>query len=63
MSEMAETNKLLKRAVKNTYKKLTSILKQPPKKTSNTAQTPMKVDKTVKFADKSNRDSRLLQDF
>ena len=41
--KMAETNKLLKRATKNTYKKLTSILKQPPKKTSNTTKTPKKV--------------------
>ena len=33
MSKMAETNKLLKMAVKNTCKKLTSIPKQHPKKT------------------------------
>ena len=32
MSGMAETNKLLKRAFKNTYRKLTCILKPPPSK-------------------------------
>ena len=32
MSEMAETNKLLKRAAKNTYKTFTSILKSPQRK-------------------------------
>ena len=58
MIGMAEANKLLKRAVKNTYKKLTSILKQSPKKTSNTAKSPKKVDKKVKFADKSNKDKK-----
>ena len=58
MSEMAETNKLLKRAVKNKYKKLTSILKQPPMKTSTAAKNPTNVDKTATFADKSNRDSK-----
>ena len=35
MNEMAETNKLLKKAVKSTYKKLTSVPKQYPKKTPN----------------------------
>ena len=30
MREMAETNKLLKRTGKNTYKKLTTILKATP---------------------------------
>ena len=45
---MAETNKLLKRAVKNTYKKVNCIPNPPPKKASNTAETPKKVHKTVK---------------
>ena len=58
MTKMTKTNKLLKRAVKNTDNKLTSILKQPPRKTSNDAKTHNKVDKTVKFADKSNKDSK-----
>ena len=58
MSKMAETSKLSKRAVRNTYKKWTSILRQPPKKTSNDAKTSKKVDKTVKIADKSNKDSK-----
>ena len=58
MSEMTETNKLLKRAIKNTYKKLTSIPKTSPKKASNTAKTPKKADKAVKCANKSNKDSK-----
>ena len=58
MSEMAETNKLLKTAVKNTYKKMTSMSKQHPKKTSNDLKTSKKVDKTVKFVDKSKKDSK-----
>ena len=58
MSEMAETKKLLKRAVRNTYKKLISIPKQLPKKTSNAVKNPKKVDKTVTFGDKSNTDSK-----
>ena len=55
---MAETNKLLKRAVKNRYKKVTSIPKQHPRKTSNDPKTSKKVDKTVKFVDKSNKDNK-----
>ena len=47
MSEMAKTNKLLKRGVKNTYKKFTSILRQPSKKTSNDAKNPTEVDKQL----------------
>ena len=35
MNEMAERNKLLKKAVKRTYKKLTSVSKQYPKKAPN----------------------------
>ena len=45
MNKMAETNKLLKMAVKSTYKKLISVPKQYPKKTNN--MQPSK--KTVKF--------------
>ena len=57
MTEMAETNKLLKKAIKNIY--TTSIASQiPPKKASNITKTPENVDKTVKFADKSNNDSK-----
>ena len=57
MSEMG-TNKLLKKAVRNTYKKLTGIPKQHPKNTSNFPKTSNKVDKTVKLADKPNKDSK-----
>ena len=35
MNEMAELNTFLKKAVKSTYKKLTSVPKQYPKKTPN----------------------------
>ena len=35
MNKMAKTNKLLKKTVKSTYKKLASILKQHYKKTPN----------------------------
>ena len=38
ITEMAETNKLLKRAVKNTYGKVNSIPNPPPKKASNTTK-------------------------
>ena len=55
MSEMAETNKLLKTAVKNTYNKLTSI---HHKRTSNDPKTSKKVNKTVTFVDNSNKDSK-----
>ena len=58
MTEIAETNKLLKRVVKNTYKKLNSTPNLPHKKACNTAESPKKVSKTVKFADKSNKDSK-----
>ena len=43
MNEMAEMNKLLKKAVKSTYKKLTSVLKQYPKKTPNNMGTSRKM--------------------
>ena len=39
MTEMAETNKLLQKAIKNTYKKVNSIPNQPPKKASKTTKT------------------------
>ena len=55
---MAETNKLLKKTIKNTYNKVNCISNPPPNKASNTTKTPIKVDKTVKFADKSNKDSK-----
>ena len=42
MTEMAETNKLLKKAIKNTYKKVNSIPNPLPKKASNTTKTPRK---------------------
>ena len=39
MNEMAEMNELLKKAVKSTYKKLTSVPKQYLKKTPNNMKT------------------------
>ena len=55
ITDMEETNKLLKRAVKNAYKKCYRIPNPPPKKASSTTKTPKKVDKIVKFVDKSNK--------
>ena len=52
MTELAEANVLLNRAVKKAYKKVNSIPNPPPKEASNTTKTPKKVDKTVEFADK-----------
>ena len=57
MTDMGEMNKLLKRVFKNTYKKL-NVPNLPIKKASNTTKILKKVDKTVKFADKSQNDSK-----
>ena len=45
MNEMAETNKLLKKAVWSTYKTVTTDQKQNPK-TSNNLKTQKKTDKS-----------------
>ena len=58
MTDLAETNKLLKKAIKNAYKKVNSIPNPHPKKASNTTKAPMKVVKTVRFAGKLNKDSK-----
>ena len=50
MTEIVEANKLLKEAIKSTYKKVNSIPNPPPKKAFHTTKTPKKVNKTVKFA-------------
>ena len=42
MNEMAETNKLLREAVKSTYKKLSSGPRQYPKKPPNNVKTSKK---------------------
>ena len=55
MTEMEETNKLLKKEIKKTYKKVNTIPNPPPKKASNTTKTLRKVDK---FADKSNKGNK-----
>ena len=39
MNEMVETNKLLKKAVQVTYKKLTTVQNQNPKKLTNLEKT------------------------
>ena len=57
---MEETNKWLKGALKNTYKKLNKISNPPPKKASNTTKTPKKVDKTVKFQTNQIRIAKTL---
>ena len=57
MNEMAKTNKLLKKAVKITYYKLTNLPKWYPKKALNHLGTPKNTDKKVKFVANSNKDS------
>ena len=47
MTEMAETNKLVKRAVKNTYNKVNSIPNPPPLKASNTTKIHKKIEKKL----------------
>ena len=49
MNEMAEMNKLLKKAVKSTYRKLWSVPQQSPKKTPSNMKT---CKKAVKFIEK-----------
>ena len=44
MNETAETNKLLKKVVKSTYKKLTNVPKQYPKKTHNSMKSSKKTE-------------------
>ena len=58
MNKMAKTNKLLKKAVKSTYNKLTSIPKQYPKKDPNHLKNSQKIYKMVKFVDNPNKDSK-----
>ena len=53
---MAERNKLLRKAVSNTYKILTSIQKHS-KNASNDLKTPKKGHKTVKFVNTTNKDN------
>ena len=55
---MAETNKLLKKAVKITYKKLTRVPKQYPKKAPNNMKGSKKTEKTVKFDESSTKDNK-----
>ena len=44
MNENTKTDKLSKKAVKNTYKRLTNLQKQNPKKTPNSMETPKKTE-------------------
>ena len=48
-------DKLLKKAVKSTYKKLTSVLKKYPKETPNNIKTSKK---TVKFIENPTKDNK-----
>ena len=57
MNEIAETNKLLKKAVKSTYKKLISVPKEYPKKTPNNMKASMKTMKTLNFIRKITKDN------
>ena len=58
MNEMAKTNKLLKKAVKGTYKILTSMPKQYSKKVPNNLKTSKKIEKTVKFFENLTKDNK-----
>ena len=55
---MAETNRLLKKAIKSTYKKLTGVSKQYPKKAPNNMKTFKKTEKTVKFIENPTKDNK-----
>ena len=57
MNEMAEMNTLLKKAVKCTYKKLTSVPKQYPKKTINNVKT---LKKMVKFIENPTKEDKSM---
>ena len=50
MNEMAITNKVLKKAVQSTYKRLMNEQKQNPKKTPNDMKTPRKTDKYLNLS-------------
>ena len=60
MDEMAKTKKLLKKAVKSTYKKLTSVPKQYPKKTPNNMKASKKTKKIVKFIEKPTIENKCV---
>ena len=56
MNEMSETNRLIKKEVKNAYKKLTNIQKQSSKKVpTNVKMTKKTGKKTVKFIDNKSK--------
>ena len=60
MNQMAETNKLLKKAVTSTCRKLAYVPKQYPKKTRTNMKAFKKTEKTVKFIEnptKGNKDT------
>ena len=57
-NEMAETNKLLKKAVKSTYKILTTVPQQYPKKTPNNMKTSKKTKNTFKFIENPTKDNK-----
>ena len=57
MNEMVETNKLLKKAVKSTYKKL-SVPKQHPKKAPNNMKASKKTEKAVISVENTTKDNK-----
>ena len=57
MTELAETNTLLKKAIKNTYKKSIASKIHPIRRLLTLQELPRKKTK-VKFADKSNKESK-----
>ena len=56
--QTAETNRLITKAVKITYKKLTNVQKQSPKKILTHVKTTKKTYKTVRFVDGSIKETR-----
>ena len=58
MNVMAEINKLSKKAVQNTYKRVANVQKQNSKKTPNNLKIPKKMAKTVKLVDNKGMDNK-----
>ena len=58
INERVKTNKLLKKAVQGTYRKLTNVQKQNSRNLPNTKKTPMKSGKVVKFVDNKNKNNK-----
>ena len=58
MNEMSEINRLIKKAIKNTYKTLINIQNQSSKKTPTNVNITNTTDKTVKFIDNKGKETK-----